>query len=80
MPGPAPFGIFALHQVWNAAGKFDHLKPALNVALGVRNGLAMLARQQIGKLVVITLRQFEELHHHASAALRIGGAPLRLRG
>src|ERR1700676_3672154 len=39
----------------------------------------MLARQQIGKLVVVALRQFEELHHHAGAALRIGGAPLRLR-
>ena len=64
----------------NAAGEFDHFEAALDVALGVGNGLAVLARQQIGELVVIALRQFEELHHHARAALRIGGAPLHLGG
>ena len=63
----------------NAAGEFDHLEAALDVALGVGNGLAVLARQQLGELVVVALRQFEELHHHAGAALRIGGAPLDLR-
>src|ERR1700737_4188219 len=64
----------------NAAGKLDHFKAALDVALGVGNGLAVLARQEIGELVVIALRQFKELHHHAGAALRIGRAPLHLRG
>jgi len=39
----------------------------------------MLAGQQIGEFVVVALRQFEELHHHAGAALRIGRAPLHLR-
>src|SRR3979411_2143974 len=64
----------------NATGEFDHLKAALNVALGVGNGFAVLARQEIGELVVIALRQLKELHHHAGAALRIGRAPLHLRG
>ena len=63
----------------NAAGKFDHFKPALNVALGVGNGLAVLARQQVCKLVVVALGKFQELHHHPAAALRIGRRPLRLR-
>ena len=64
----------------NAAGEFDHFEAALDVALGVGNGLAVLARQQVGELVVVALRQFEELHHDAGAALRVGGAPLDLGG
>ena len=36
--------------------------------------------RQLGELVVVALRQFEELHHHAGAALRVGGGPFRLRG
>ena len=64
----------------NAAGEFDHFEAALDVALGVGNGLAVLARQQVGELVVIALGEFEEFHHHARAALRIGGGPLDLRG
>jgi len=55
----------------NAAGEFDHLEPALDVALGVGNGLAVLAGQKLGEFVIVALRQFEELHHHAGAALRI---------
>ena len=78
--GAGAFGIFALHQMRNAAGEFDHLQSALDVALGVGNGLAVLARQEVGELVVVALRQFEELHHDAGAALRVGGAPLQLRG
>src|SRR3982075_967019 len=64
----------------NAAGEFDDLEAALNVALGIGNGLAMLARQEIGELVVIAVRELEEFHHDAGAALRIGRAPVRLRG
>ena len=60
--------------------EFDHLEAALDVALGVGNGLAVLARQQLGELVVVALGQLEELHHHARAALRVGGRPFRLRG
>ena len=77
--GAGAFGVFALHQVRNADGEFHHLEPALDVALGVRNGLAVLARQKLGELVVVALGQFEELHHHAGAALRIGRRPFHLR-
>jgi len=42
------------------------------------SGFAVLARQKLCELVVIALRQFEELHHHARAALRIGVGPLDL--
>jgi hypothetical protein len=73
------FDIFALHQVRNAAGEFDHLEAALNVVLGIGNCLAVLARQPVRELVVIALREFEELHHDAGAALRIGRASFWLR-
>ncbi len=77
--GAGAFGVFALHQVRNAAGELDDFEAALDVALGVGNGLAVLARQEVCELVVIALRQFEKLHHHARAALRIGVGPLDLR-
>ena len=64
----------------NAAGEFDNFEAALDVALGVGNGLAMLARQAIGELVVVALGEFEELHHDAGAALRICRGPFDLRG
>jgi hypothetical protein len=65
--------------VRDAAGEFDHLQAALDIALGIRNGLAVFARQAVRELVIIALGQFEELHHHARAALRIGVGPLHLR-
>jgi hypothetical protein len=39
----------------------------------------VLARQHVGELVVVALGEFEEFHHHARAALRIGVGPLDLR-
>ena len=63
----------------NAAGEFDHFKPALDVALGIGNGLAVLARQELRELVIVALGQFKEFHHDAGAALRVGVRPLDLR-
>ncbi len=54
--GAGAFGVLALHQMRNAAGELDDLEAALDVALGVGNGLAVLARQQLGQLVVVALR------------------------
>src|SRR5262249_41039254 len=71
--------VFALHQVWDAAGELHHLEPALDVALGVGDGLAMFAREAIGELVVVAVGELQELHEHAGAALRIGGGPFGLR-
>ena len=78
--GAGAFGIFALHQVRDAAGEFDHFQPALDVALGVGHGLAVLAREQFGELVVIALGELEEFHHDARPALRVGGGPFALGG
>ena len=80
MPGPALVGVLALHQVRDAAGELDHLDAALDVALGVGDGLAVLAGEAVGQLVVVARHQLEELHQHAGAALRVGGGPGRLRG
>ena len=62
----------------NAAGELDDFEAALHVALGVGERLAVLGGQQPRQLVELLLRQFEELHHHARAALRVGRRPGRL--
>ena len=80
MPGPAPIGIFALQRLRDAAGEFDHFEPALDVALGVGDDLAVLARQQLGELVHVRFDQLLELEHDPGAALRVGRGPGRLRG
>ena len=64
----------------DAAGEFHHFNAALDVALGVENGLAMLAGENLGELVVIALQQLQEFHQHAGAALGIGGGPGGLGG
>src|SRR5690606_32316742 len=58
----------------------DHFETALDVALGVGNRLAVLARERLRHLVHFLLRQLEELHQHAHAALRVGSRPCWLRG
>ena len=73
-------GEFALEEVRNAAGELDDFEAALHVALGVGEGLAVLGREKPGETVEFTLRQFEKLHEHACAPLRIDGCPGRLRG
>ena len=54
--GAGAVGIFALHQMRHAERELDHLDAALNVALGVGDRLAMLARQNVGELVVVFRR------------------------
>ena len=78
--GAGAFGELALQQVRNAAGELHHLEAALDVALGVGEGLAVLGGQQPGEVVVFGLHQLEELEHDAGAALRIGRGPGRLGG
>ena len=79
MPGPAPSVVFALEQVRNAAGEFDHLQAALHVALGVGESLAVLGGEKPRQLIEFLLRQIEEFHHDAGTPLRIGGGPAGLR-
>ena len=78
--GAGAFGVLALEQVRDAAGELDDLEAALDVALGVGDGLAVLAREQLGELVVVALHQLQELHQDAGAPLRVGRGPFRLRG
>ena len=54
--GAGAFGVFALQQMRDAAGELDHLEAALDVALGVGEGLAVLGGQQPGEVVVFLLR------------------------
>ena len=76
--GACAFGVLTLHQVRNAECELDHFDAAQNVALGVGNGLAMLAGQQFGQRVIVARHQLQELHEYARAALRVGCRPCRL--
>jgi len=54
-------------------------EPALDVALGVGDGLAVLGGQQLGEAVEFLLHELEELEQGARAPLRVGRGPGRLR-
>ena len=73
------FGELALEQVRDADRELDDLDAALDVALGVGDGLAVLDRQQLGELVGVGVDQLDELHQHAGPALRVPGGPFLLR-
>ena len=77
--GAGALGVLALEQMRDAAGELDHFEPALDVALGVGEGLAVLGGEQPREVVEFPLQQLEELEHHARAPLRIGRGPGRLR-
>ena len=55
--GAGAVGVLALQQMRDAAGELDHLEAALDVALGVGDGLAVLAREAVGELVVVARRR-----------------------
>ena len=55
--GAGAVGELALHQVRRADAELDHLEAALDVALGVGDGLAVLAREQFGQRVVFAWRR-----------------------
>ena len=76
--GAGVVGELALHEVRHATGELDDLDTTLDIALGVGDGLAVFASENIGQLVVVARHQLDELHQHAGAALRVGGSPGRL--
>ena len=51
MPGPAPSVNSPFMQMRDAGAELDHLDAALDVALGVGDGLAVLAGEQFGERV-----------------------------
>jgi hypothetical protein len=63
----------------DAERELDHLDAALNVAFGVGDRLAVLARQNVGELVVVFGDKLEELHQDSGAALRVDRGPAKLR-
>ncbi len=71
-------GVFALEHLRDAAGVFDHLEPALDVASGVVDHFAVLARQQFGELLHVILDQLLVAKHHPRALLRVGRGPAGL--
>jgi hypothetical protein len=77
--GAGALAELALQQMRNAAGELDHFEPALDVAFGVGDGLAVLGGEQLGEAVELLLHQLEELEQNPRAPLRVGGGPGRLR-
>jgi hypothetical protein len=78
-PRPRALRVLALENVRDAAAELDHLEPALDIALRVRDHLAVLGRQQPREFVHVRFDQPLELEHHARTALRVGRRPARLR-
>src|SRR3546814_15244034 len=58
--GARALGELALEQVGDADREFDDLDTALDVAQGVRDGLAVLDGQQPGELVGVLVDQVED--------------------
>ncbi len=73
------FGELTLEQVRDADRELDDLDAALDVALRVRDGLAVLQAKQLGEFVDIGVDQVDELHQDPRPALRVEGGPLFLR-
>ncbi len=71
MPGPAPSLYSPFRRCGNADREFHDFEAALNVALGVGNGLAVLAGEKFGKRLIFLLGKLQEFHQHADAFLRV---------
>ena len=56
--------VLALEQLGRIAGVFHVFHAALQLAMGIGQGLAMLSRDQRGNLVCMRLQQDLELAHH----------------
>ena len=78
-PRTCAVGEFPLQHVGRADAELDHFQPALDIALGIRDRLAMFRRQRLGQLVHVAVQQADEFHHHPRAALRVRRAPFHLR-
>ncbi|GLK26048.1 hypothetical protein GCM10017607_33670 [Microbacterium thalassium] len=67
----------ALQQVHEAGGELDVLDAAADLALRVREHLAVLAREDRGQLVLTLDQQLAEPEEHVRALDQPGGAPRR---
>ena len=75
---PRPLGVFALEEMGHPAHEFDHVEPALDIALAVGHDLAVLARDEMREFVHVGFDQRLESEHDACAALWIDRRPARL--
>ncbi len=66
----------ALHQVRRAGGELEHVDAALDLALGVRQRLAVLAAQGLRQFLAPGDHQLAHLEDHRGALRHGGGAPL----
>ena len=64
----------------DAAGELHHLEPALYLAVGVRQDLAVFGGDDRGELLAVAFQQFLQLEHDAGTAERRRGRPGRPGG
>ena len=77
--GACAIAVVALQQVRDSACEFNDFHAALQVSQRIRNGLAVLHRDERGDFLGMDSREFEEAHHHAGPHLRVLRRPLGLR-
>ena len=80
MPGPAPSVYSPFSRCGMPTANSHDFEAALDVAGRIRDGLAMLARQQRCQLFLVAVEECDEIQHHARADLRVARRPLRLGG
>ncbi|AEK62597.1 hypothetical protein CFU_2770 [Collimonas fungivorans Ter331] len=73
--GGGIFGQFAQLQRSDGAGVLDHFQAAHHFAFGIRQGLAVLARNQLGQRRDVFAQQLLELEHDAHALRQRSVAP-----
>ncbi len=76
--GPGPLSVLALEHMRDAAGEFDDFKPALNIALRIRDHLAMFGAEQMGEFVHMLFDQRLKREHDARTPLWVGRGPCGL--
>ncbi len=79
-PGSGALGKLTLQHMRQPAAEFDHFQPALDIALGVGDDLAVFAGEQFGQRLHIALDQALEFEHHPRAALGVHRGPGGLCG
>ncbi|ATZ28652.1 hypothetical protein SLAV_34405 [Streptomyces lavendulae subsp. lavendulae] len=77
--GAGVVGELALEEVRDPGGELDDLQAALEIAVGVGDGLAVLGRQQPGQGIPFAFDELEEAHQDAGAPLGVPLAPVGLR-
>ncbi|OLE17654.1 MAG: hypothetical protein AUG88_06265 [Actinobacteria bacterium 13_1_20CM_4_68_12] len=74
-PGRGLLGEAALQQLWDPAAELDHLEPARDLALRVREYLAVLGREDLGDVLTVRVDECADAEEDLSLARERDGTP-----